>query len=145
MNRAYKLACQAYDNGDVPVGAVIYCHEKQQIIAESYNTVEKENNSLHHAEIIAIDKACEYQQSKLLPSCDLFVTLEPCIMCAAAISYARLKRLYYSAPNKKFGAVESHLRYFTESSCNHRPETYPMSGGDEYMRLLQSFFDDIRA
>ncbi len=144
MENALQLAYKAYEAGEVPVGAVIYCHEEKSIISAAYNDVEKGMNPTNHAEIIAINHACKHKQLKRLSSCDLFVTLEPCMMCAAAVSYAKFKRLYYAAPNKKFGAVESYARYFTESSCNHRPEIYPMFISSEYIELLQSFFNDLR-
>lgn len=144
MQLALTHAEQAYKSGEVPVGSVIYSHTEQRVIAAGCNLVETAKNCIQHAEIVVIGTACSYKKSKFLEDCDLFVTLEPCMMCAVAISYAKIKRLFYIAPNHKFGAVEGGDRYFTTPACNHRPEIYPLSESEQYNALLRGFFTNLR-
>ena len=144
MNKAIILAKKAYRLGEVPVGAVIVNRFTNEIIAESHNMVEKDSNPLAHAEMLAIDKACRATCSKNLSDYDIYVSLEPCAMCAAAISHARIGRLFYAAADIKQGAVENNIRFFTANSCFHRPEIYNNLYGEFSARLMKSFFRKIR-
>ena len=103
-----------------------------------------QNNSLLHAEIIAINLVCRGLNSKYLKNCDIYVSLEPCIMCAAAISYVKISRLFYAAADPKQGAVEHGVRLFTKKSCFHRPEVHDNLDAEESQQLIKSFFRQIR-
>ncbi|NRA74279.1 MAG: nucleoside deaminase [Rickettsiales bacterium] len=144
MKEALKLATKAAELGEVPVGAVIVNPLEKKIIAKAANDCESERNPLRHAEIIAINKACETIGSKTLKGCYIYVTLEPCVMCAAAISYARLSRIYYGASDKKFGAIENGSRLFSKSSCLFKPEIYGGILAEESEEILKGFFASIR-
>jgi tRNA(adenine34) deaminase len=144
MQSALENALYAQVSGEIPVGAVIIQRNSGQIISSGYNLVETENNPLKHAEMIAIDSACKELKSKNLSECDLYVTLEPCAMCSAAISYARIGRLFYGASDPKQGAVEHGPRFFTQSTCMHRPEIYDKIMANESSTLLKAFFEHLR-
>lgn len=144
MGVALEQAKQAFSEDEVPVGAVIVNRLSKEIISKAYNMVEQGNNSTLHAEMIAISKACNDLKSKNLSDCDIYITLEPCSMCSTAISLARIGRLFYAASDTKQGAVENGSRYFTISSCFHRPEIYPGLAGDFSMQLIKKFFSKIR-
>ncbi|WP_347939132.1 nucleoside deaminase [Rickettsia oklahomensis] len=144
MQQALKQARIAFDKNEVPVGAVIVDRLNQRIIASSYNNTEEKNNALYHAEIITIHEACNIISSKNLNDYDIYVTLEPCAMCAAAISHSRLKRLFYGASDPKHGVVESNLRYFNSSACFHRPEIYSEILAEDSGLLMKEFFKKIR-
>lgn len=139
MNVAIKLAQKAYNNGDVPVGAVIVKNNK--IIAKTYNKKEKNNISVHHAEILAIIKACKKLKTWHLDDCVLYTTLEPCIMCAGAISQARIKEVVYAAKNEKFGFTN----YFKEGKiANHSFILTKLENIEMAKKLLIDFFKDKR-
>ena len=144
MITALEHALYAQVSGEVPVGAVIVQRSSGQIISSGYNRVETENNPLRHAEIIAIETACKELKSKNLSECDLYVTLEPCAMCSAAISFARIGRLFYGTQDTKQGAVENGSRFFTQSSCMHRPEVYDGIMAEESRELIKTFFKRLR-
>jgi tRNA(adenine34) deaminase len=144
MDKAIVLAKKAYKLGEVPVGAVVVNRVTNEIISACHNLVESKHNPLLHAEILAINAACKTLKSKNLSDCDLYVSLEPCVMCAAAISYARIGRLFYACNDVKQGAVENNTRFFTTSSCFHRPEIYNNLSGEFSARLIKSFFRKIR-
>lgn len=144
MRNALGNALYAEASDEVPVGAVIVSRATGEIIAESHNKVELDQNPLRHAEIIAIEAACKLLKTKNLSHCDLYVTLEPCTMCAAAISYARIGRLFYGAYDPKQGAVENGVRFFTQESCMHRPEIYDNIMAEESSELLKRFFEKLR-
>ncbi|AFC71715.1 cytosine deaminase [Rickettsia rhipicephali str. 3-7-female6-CWPP] len=144
MEQALKQAKIAFDKNEVPVGAVIVDRLNQKIIASTHNNTEAKNNALYHAEIIAINEACNLISSKNLNDYDVYVTLEPCAMCAAAIAHSRLKRLFYGASDFKHGAVESNLRYFNSSACFHRPEIYSGILAEDSGLLMKEFFKRIR-
>jgi tRNA(adenine34) deaminase len=144
MQAALEEAERAFVENEVPVGAVIVNRSKKQIISRGHNIVEQKNNPLFHAEIIAINKACELTGSKNLSEYDIYVTLEPCNMCSAAISFAKLRNLFYGAPDKKHGAVESNTRFFTDASCFHRPEIYPGLSVEFSAAIMRKFFRKIR-
>ncbi|MSO69223.1 MAG: nucleoside deaminase [Alphaproteobacteria bacterium] len=140
MQRALAEAEAAAARGEVPVGAVIVDGETGAVLAASGNRTEADCDPSAHAEMLAIRAAAKRLGSARLPACDLYVTLEPCAMCAQAISFARIRRLYYGARDAKGGGVEHGARVFTHATCHHRPEIY---GGIEEGRasdLLRSFF-----
>lgn len=138
MRAALEQAEIAFKNNEVPVGAIIV--EDQKIISSAYNGNLTKKDPTAHAEILALRKAAEIKGTSRLDNCDLYVTLEPCAMCAAAISLARIRRVYYAASDKKFGAVENGVRFFSSSSCFHRPEVYSGISEEESRKLLQDFF-----
>ncbi len=144
MIEALKLAQKACELNEVPVGCVIYDHDQKQIISSSYNQIQYLNNPNAHAEMLAIESACKNKHSKYLFNCDIYVTLEPCVMCASAIANAKIKRLYYGASDPKGGAVENNLRYFNSKCCLHRPEIYTNITQSESSGLLKSFFRNLR-
>lgn len=144
MREALKQAEIAFNKNEVPVGVVIVDRENQKIISKSYNSTEEKNNALYHAEIIAINEACKIISSKNLSDYDIYVTLEPCAMCATAIAHSRLKRLFYGASDSKHGAVESNLRYFNSKACFHRPEICSGIFAEDSALLMKEFFKKIR-
>jgi tRNA(Arg) A34 adenosine deaminase TadA len=128
----------------VPVGAVIIASNTGKIIAQAGNMCEEQNDPTAHAEMLVIKQACLIQNSPRLVNCDLYVTLEPCPMCAQAISLARIKRLYYGASDMKGGGVEYGARVFHASSCHHIPEVYPCISEQKCETLLKNFFRQLR-
>ena len=138
MDAALAEARVAEKLGEVPIGAVIT--QNNVIIARSGNRTRTLNDPTAHAEILAIRMACEALGSQRIEGCDLYVTLEPCAMCAGAISFARLGRLYFGAADIKGGAVENGSRFFSQQTCHHAPEVY--SGIEEVQaaELLRAFF-----
>lgn len=142
MERALAQARQALALDEVPVGAVIVRHG--MVIAAAHNLTHSVYDPTGHAETRAIRMACEALQSERLPDCDLYVTLEPCAMCAAAISFARIRRLYYGAKDPKGGAVEHGPRFFTQPTCHHAPDIYSAIAEGACARLLKGFFQAKR-
>lgn len=138
MDEALEIAVAAMRAGEVPVGALVV--RDGEVIARADNRTLREHDPTAHAEVIALREAAKKLNSERLSDCDLYVTLEPCTMCAAAISFARIRRLYYGAADPKGGAVESGVRFFASPTCHHRPEVY---GGIQEARageLLRGFF-----
>ncbi len=126
--------------GEVPVGAVLVDGSTGALIAAAGNRVESLNDPTAHAEMLVLREAAAHRKSPRLEDCDLYVTLEPCAMCAAAISFARVRRLYFGAYDPKGGAVEHGARFFDLATCHHKPELY---GGIDEARasaLLKDFF-----
>src|SRR5262244_2967633 len=142
MELALDEAYAARDAGEVPIGCVVVCDG--EVIAQSGNRTLSERDPTAHAEMVAIRRAAEALGSERLVDCDLYVTLEPCTMCAAAISFARIRRLYYGAADPKGGAVENGVRYFSARTCLHRPEIYGGIGETEAASLLRGFFSARR-
>jgi tRNA(adenine34) deaminase len=138
MDLALREARAAGDAGEVPVGCVIVRAGK--VVAQTGNRTLSERDPTAHAEMVAIRRAAATLGSERLVDCDLHVTLEPCTMCAAAISFARIRRLYFGAFDAKGGAVEHGVRYFSVPTCLHRPEIYGGIGESEAAELLRSFF-----
>ena len=139
MEAALAEAQAAAECGEVPVGAVLV-NAEGTIIARASNRTRELNDPTAHAELLVIREACETMQSERLTGHDLYVTLEPCAMCAAAISFARIRRLYFGAEDPKGGAVENGMRFFEQSTCHHSPEVY---GGIDEARageILREFF-----
>jgi len=142
MDLAFKEAQSAADRGEVPVGAVLV--KDNQIISRAGNRTLEMNDPTAHAEMLAIRAGGTALGSQRLTGCDLYVTLEPCPMCAAAISFARINRLYYGAVDEKSGGAESGIRYFSHPTCHHVPEIYGGIGANESADLLKSFFGEKR-
>jgi tRNA(adenine34) deaminase len=138
MDLALDEARAAGEAGEVPIGCVIVCDG--DLIAQTGNRTLADRDPTAHAEMVAIRQAAEALGSERLVDCDLYVTLEPCTMCAAAISFARIRRLYYGAADPKGGAVESGVRFFSAPTCQHRPEVYAGIGESEAAALLRAFF-----
>lgn len=144
MLEAIKEAEKAYAKGEVPVGCVIVHRATRKIIAKTRNIMQQKQNPNLHAEILAINIACEQTASKCLIGYDIYVTLEPCTMCASAISNARLSRIYYGAQDSKQGAIENGVRFFTSNACFHRPEIYEGIEKDRAETILKDFFIQLR-
>jgi len=138
MDLALKAAETARKSGEVPIGCVIVLNN--EVIATSGNRTLTDRDPTAHAEVLAIREATKVIGSERLIGCDLYVTLEPCTMCAGAISLARIRRLYYGAADPKGGAVESGVRFFASPTCHHVPEVYPGVGESEAATLLRGFF-----
>jgi tRNA(adenine34) deaminase len=142
MDLALIEARAAAAAGEVPVGCVIV--RNGAVIAKTFNRTLADRDPTAHAEMLAIREAASAIGSERLTDCDLYVTLEPCAMCAAAISFARIRRLYYGAADPKGGAVESGVRFFSSSTCHHRPEVYGGIGEAAASALLKGFFRERR-
>ena len=142
MRRALQLAQLAADAGEVPVGAVIT--REDAIIAEAANAMRGTNDPTAHAEMVAIRAAAERLGSSRLDGCTLWVTLEPCPMCAGAIALARLQSLRFAAEDPKGGGVVHGPRIFTQTTCHHRPEVIGGLGDDEAAAMLREFFGERR-
>jgi tRNA(Arg) A34 adenosine deaminase TadA len=143
MSLALEQARLAAARGEVPIGAVLV-DAAGQVLAAAGNRTEELNDPSAHAEILAIRMASDVLRSPRLPECDLYVTLEPCPMCAQAISFARIRRLYFGAPDAKGGGVEHGPRIFTQPTCHHRPEIYGGIGEVEAGELIRGFFRERR-
>jgi len=138
MGDALDLAHAAITVNEVPVGAVIVRDGK--IIGQGHNRTRIDHDPTAHAEIVAIRQATAFLGNDRLDGCDLWVTLEPCTMCAGAIAHARLRRLYYGADDPKGGAVDSGVRFFDAPTCHHKPEVYAGIDGESSAKLLLEFF-----
>ena len=144
MKDALAEADAARRRGEVPVGAVVVDALTGVVLARAHNCVVTRCDPTAHAEVLAIRAACAVRGVPRLPGCDLYVTLEPCALCAAAISFARLRRVYFGAYDPKGGAIEHGPRFFRQPTCHHAPEVY---GGLEESRcaaLLRGFFEERR-
>jgi tRNA(adenine34) deaminase len=138
MDLALAEAHAAAAAGEVPVGCVIV--RGGDVLARTRNRTLAERDPTAHAEMLAIREAAAAIGSERLVDCDVHVTLEPCTMCAAALSFARIRRLYYGAADPKGGAVESGVRFFSNPTCHHRPDIYGGIGEQEAAALLRGFF-----
>ncbi len=138
MDLALAEARRAAGLGEVPIGAVVL--RDGAVIAAAHNRVETDKDPTAHAELLAIRAAATKLGAPRLPDCDLYVTLEPCPMCAQAISFARIRRLYYGALDPKGGGVEHGARIFAQATCHHRPELYGGIGEGDAAALLKDFF-----
>ncbi|MEJ5022422.1 nucleoside deaminase [Ochrobactrum vermis] len=142
MEIALQEARTASLRGEVPIGAVVV--HQGTIIARAGNRTRELNDVTAHAEILAIRIAGDVLQSERLVECDLYVTLEPCAMCAAAISFARVRRLYYGASDPKGGGVEHGPRFYTQPTCHHIPEIYAGFSEADAQKILKDFFREKR-
>jgi tRNA(adenine34) deaminase len=142
MDMALAEARAAGKRGEVPIGCVIV--HAGAVIARAGNRTLADRDPTAHAEVLAIRSAAAALGSERLEDCDLYVTLEPCAMCAAALSFARIRRLYYGAPDPKGGAVDNGVKFFASSACHHRPEIYGGMAEAEASALLKRFFQERR-
>ncbi len=139
MLRAIQLAKQAVAEDEVPVGAVVV-DSAGKIIAEAYNQSAHSGDATAHAEILAIQRACAKLKTTRLWDCDMYVSLEPCTMCAAAISFARIKNLYFGATDEKGGAVISGVKFYDSPTCHHKPVVEGGICAAECGKILKDFF-----
>jgi len=142
MDAAFEEAEAALAAGEVPVGAVIV--RDGEIIARAHNRPVVNRDATAHAELLALRAAAKTLGRERLAGCDMYVTLEPCTMCAAAISFARIRRLYYAAPDPKGGAVESGVRFFYSPTCHWQPVVYSGIQEERAAELLRGFFKEKR-
>jgi len=138
MDLALDEARAADKADEVPVGCVVV--RGDAVIARAGNSTLRDRDPTAHAELLAIRQATALLGSERLTDCDLYVTLEPCAMCAAALSFARIRRLYYGAADPKGGAVDNGVRFFAQPTCHHRPEVYGGINESEAATLLRDFF-----
>ncbi len=138
MDLALEQAEAAGSAGEVPVGCVIV--RDNTVIARAGNRTLTDRDPTAHAEMVALREAARASGTERLTDCDLYVTLEPCTMCAAAISFSRIRRLYFGALDPKGGAVECGVRFFAAPTCHHAPEVYPSVGESRAAALLREFF-----
>ncbi len=143
MELALAEARRAGERGEVPIGAVVVLDNK--VIAAAGNRTREFNDVTAHAEIVAIRLACEELGQERLAGADLYVTLEPCTMCAAAISFARIRRLYYGAEDPKGGGVDNGVRFYRQPTCHHAPEVYSGLGETASADILRAFFQAKRS
>lgn len=144
MQCALQAAEKAYDQDEVPVGAVVVDSLAGEIIAIAHNEMRKVGDPTAHAELLAIKRALEVKGEDRLWNCDIYVTLEPCPMCAQAISFARIRRLYFGAYDPKGGGVDHGAKIFNASSCHHTPEIIGGLEEEKCARLLKRFFEGKR-
>ena len=142
MQAALAQAQLAADAGEVPVGAVVMRHG--EVIAQAHNAPRTLADPTAHAEVLALRAAAKALGQERLEGCDLWVTLEPCAMCAGTIAHARIGRLYYGAADPKGGAVAHGARVFDHPQCHHRPEVYSGMGEEEAAKMLRGFFNERR-
>lgn len=140
MDLAFRQAESAYEKGEVPIGAVLVDPASGEVLAADHNRVEELHDPTAHAEMLVIRAVATSRREKRLPFADLYVTLEPCPMCATAISFARLRRVIYGAPDPKGGGIDSGPKLYTLPTCHHRPQVISGSGEDRSAELLKRFF-----
>lgn len=140
MALAFEEAEAAAARGEVPIGAVVVEAATGRVLARAGNEVEAANDPTAHAELLALRRAGELLGAPRLVDCDLYVTLEPCPMCASATSFARIRRLYYGAPDPKGGGVEHGARVFEQTTCHHKPDVYAGIQERRASELLKTFF-----
>ncbi len=143
MNIAINEAKKAFDKEEVPIGAIIVRDGK--VISRAHNLRESKKNAIAHAEILAIEKACKKLDSWRLSGCEMYVTCEPCPMCAGAILNSRIKRVVFGARDEKSGAVVSKLRMFDNELCNHQVQFQEAVNEDECEQLIKDFFKGLRS
>ena len=143
MPLAFAEAESAGQRGEVPIGCVIV-DQSGNVMAKAGNRTIELKDPTAHAELLAIREAAARLGSERLAGCDLYVTLEPCTMCAAAISFARIRRLYFAAGDEKMGAVEHGPRFFAQATCHHSPDVYGGLGEARGQKLLRDFFQNRR-
>ena len=144
MKQALIEAKKAFDKDEVPVGAVIIKDETYELASWSYNQMKANKSSLDHAEMLALKDAMKRQQNERLIGCSMITTLEPCPMCAQAISYARLNNIIFSAEDSKSGGILNGPKIFESSSCHHKPNVIRLNDGEKSKKLLQKFFQSKR-
>lgn len=142
MQYALKQAQIAFDKDEVPIGAVIV--ENNKIISSAHNSNITSFDPSAHCEILAIRQACLYKKSHRLDNCEIYITVEPCVMCYTAICLARIKKIFFGVYDEKFGAISNNLKEFTQKLCYHQPEIYDGIAHSESKLLLQKFFQNKR-
>ena len=145
MARALKAAENAVAQDEVPVGAVIVKSDTGRVVSVAYNKTRTHHDPSAHAEILAIREACKIFGTQRIPNCDLYVTLEPCTMCAGAISFARVNRLIIGAPDPKGGGVLHGAQFFEQPTCHHKPQVIDNVMAQECGDILKVFFKEKRA
>ncbi len=141
---AFRLAEISYQNDDVPVGAVIYRDDTYEVVAPGFNQMKLNKSSLDHAEMLALRLAMSRTGRERLNGCSIITTLEPCPMCAQAISFARLTSVFFSAEDKKSGGILNGPKIFESTSCHHKPKVFRYNDDDKSKKLLQKFFQSKR-
>jgi tRNA(Arg) A34 adenosine deaminase TadA len=144
MKHLLELAAQAAKDGEVPVAAAVVDSVTGEVVATATNRTETDKDPTAHAELLALRAAAASRWSPRLPQCDLYVTLEPCAMCAGAISFARIRKVVFGAYDKKGGAVEHGPRFFTQPTCHHRPEVVGGVEETQSADMLKDFFRERR-
>ena len=144
MHQALTLARQAVAAGEVPVGAVLVDSRTGAVVAEAHNQVEARGDATAHAELLAIQQAGVETEDKLLSHCDLYVTLEPCAMCAGAIAHARIRRVIFGAYDPKSGGVEHGPKVFDHATTHHKPEVIGGVEEGACSQILAEFFEKLR-
>ncbi|MBE6444761.1 MAG: nucleoside deaminase [Alphaproteobacteria bacterium] len=144
MQKALNLAKEAFAKDEVPIGCVIVDPNTEEIVAEAYNLSQHVEDATAHAEIKAIQQACLKLKTNRLRGLDMYVTLEPCTMCAAAISFARIERLFFGAKDEKGGAVVSGVMFYEQKTCHHRPQVFGCILENECSQILKDFFQNKR-
>jgi tRNA(Arg) A34 adenosine deaminase TadA len=144
MTQALMEARAAATRGEVPIGAVVVDAASGKVLAAAGNETEENNDPTAHAEILALQRACKIMGVPRLPECDLYVTLEPCPMCAAALSFARIRRVYFGAYDPKSGGVEHGPKIFDHPTCHHKPEVYGGIEETACSEILKEFFRERR-
>lgn len=142
MQEAYNEALKAFKKNEVPIGCVIVCNDK--IIAKGHNLRNTKKNALYHAEVIAINKACKKLKRWILDDCTLYVTMEPCVMCAGSIIQARIKKVVYGIPQSRYGCAGTLVNLFTDYKFNNSPIVEKGIMQDEIRKLIKQFFVNIR-
>ena len=143
MKIAFSEAKKAFDKGEVPIGAVIVS-ETGKIIAKAHNLTETKKNPLCHAEILAIQKACKKINEKYLMNCSIFITLEPCPMCATAISLAKIKNIYFASTDEKGGAIVNGIKVYENAKNLYKPKVFYGYLKEESSEILKKFFKNLR-
>lgn len=144
MDQALTEAMQAGNAGEVPVGALVVDRASGEVLSRAGNRTERDKDPSAHAEILAIRAACARRDTTRLPDCDLYVTLEPCPMCATAIAFARIRTLYFGAYDPKSGGVEQGPHIFDQPTCHHKPDIYGGIDETRAAKLLRDFFQARR-
>ena len=144
MSHLLTLARAAAQAGEVPVAAAVVDINTQEVVAEAVNRVERDADPTAHAEILALRAASAWRNSPRLPFCDLYVTLEPCTMCAAALSFARIRRVVFAAYDPKGGGIEHGARFYCQPTCHHVPEVIGGIHETEAQLILKDFFKGKR-
>ena len=140
MSQAYEEALQAFNEDEVPIGAVIVDTNSGEIIARAHNQCEHKGNAIDHAEIMAMHQACQKLGANRLRGMDLYVTLEPCTMCATAISFMRIENLYIGALDSKGGGVINGVRFYDSPTCHHKPKVITGIMQEQCSQILKDFF-----
>ena len=144
MRQALELAKQAAEQDEVPIGCLIVNPQTGEVLAAAHNLSQHGEDATAHAEILAIRNACRKTGENRLRGMDMYVTLEPCTMCAAAISFARIENLYFGAEDQKGGAVTSGVRFYEQPTCHHRPQIHSGILAEECGKILKDFFRQKR-